>query len=143
MALRLTSDLRHAVAGHGESAYPFECCGAMLGDVVGERRIVRRLLPIENARTDSPANRFLVTDRDYMRSEREADASGLALLGFYHSHPDHPARPSETDLRGAFPNFSYVIVAVTGGQAEEMTSWVLAEDRTTFVREDILEEGCA
>lgn len=149
MALRLTTDLKRAVAGHGEAAYPFECCGALLGDVVGDDRTVHRLLPIDNARTDSASNRFLITDRDYLRAEREADAAGLALLGFYHSHPDHPARPSETDLQGAFPNFSYVIIAVAQGRAEDITSWVLAEDRATFVPEDMFEEtregaeGCA
>jgi proteasome lid subunit RPN8/RPN11 len=141
MALRITRDLRREVAGHGEASYPYECCGALLGHAGAHGRTVRRLLTIDNARTDSACNRFLVTDRDYLRAEREAEAAGLALLGFYHSHPDHPARPSGTDLESAFPNFSYVIVAVAKGRAAEMTSWVLAEDRTAFVPEEMLEEA--
>lgn len=144
MALRLSIAHRRAIAGHAEAAYPFECCGALLGEIAGAERTVRRLVAIENARTDSACNRFLVTDRDYLKAEREADAAGLALLGFYHSHPDHPARPSETDLQGAFPSFSYVIVAVAAGEAGEMTSWVLTADRARFEPESIVEkEGVA
>jgi proteasome lid subunit RPN8/RPN11 len=140
MPLRLPEEQRFAVAAHGEATYPHECCGAMLGEIVGDVRTVKRLLQIENARTDAAHHRFLVTDKDYLRAEHEADAAGLSLLGFYHSHPDHPARPSETDLRSAFPSFSYVIVQVMAGRARDMTSWVLAEDRSAFVPEEILAE---
>ena len=138
MSLQLTGDHVQVIRRHGEETYPHECCGAMLGRSESAGKSVSRTLPIENARTDSAHNRFLVTDQDYVRVERQAAEEGLALLGFYHSHPDHSARPSQYDLDHAMPWFSYVIVAVANGEPGEMTSWVLAEDRSEFLEEEIV-----
>lgn len=137
MEIRLERGTGDAIRRHAAEAYPEECCGAMLGRAGAGGKSVTRTLRIENARTDSARNRFLVTDRDYLRVEAQAAADGLDLIGFYHSHPDHPARPSRYDLEHAFPVFSYVIVSVAGGLPDRMTSWVLAEDRERFRPEPV------
>jgi len=149
--IRLQDGTADAIRRHAARSYPDECCGAMLGrkgDAGGSReadgkrdetRTVIRTLPIDNARTDSARNRFLVTDRDYLRAEAEAAAHGLDLIGFYHSHPDHVARPSKYDLDHALPVFSYVIVSVVAGRSDLMTSWILEEDRSRFRPEPLRE----
>ncbi len=139
MALRIPPMLRRAIERHAADTYPDECCGALLGRLEGEDRWLTRIEALPNARTaDHHAyNRFLVTDRDYMKVERLAAQEDLTLLGFYHSHPDHPARPSATDLEHAFPWFSYVILAVADGVPGEMTSWQLTEDETELLPEAI------
>jgi proteasome lid subunit RPN8/RPN11 len=136
---------RAAIEEHGVATYPDECCGAMLGRLDAEERVLVRIEKLDNARTaDRHAhNRFLITDSDYLRVERLATEEGLALLGFYHSHPDHPARPSGTDLANAFPWFSYVILAVAGGSPGDMTSWILAEDESGFLPEEITTDAAA
>lgn len=134
------NDVEQQIREHAAATYPHECCGALLGSSSGDAKRVTRVVRIENARTDSAANRFLVTDRDYMRVETQAAREGIDLLGFYHSHPDHPARPSGYDLDHALPWFSYVIVAVAKGRPEQMTSWLLAEDRSRFLEEEIIAE---
>ena len=138
--IRLREGTAEAIREHAARSYPDECCGALLGRLgdAGARTVVRTL-PIDNARTDSARNRFLVTDRDYLRAEAEAAAHGLDLIGFYHSHPDHVARPSQYDLDHALPVFSYVIVSVVAGRSDLMTSWILEEDRSRFRPEPLRE----
>ena len=92
-----------------------------------------------NKTEEGPRRRFLVRPQDYREAEQTASDSGVELLGFYHSHPDHPARPSEYDLNHAWPFFSYVIVSVRDGVPGDMTSWRLLDDRSTFTEEDLLE----
>jgi proteasome lid subunit RPN8/RPN11 len=117
------------IRDHGQSTYPYECCGALIG-VAGE---VRRIFPLPNTTGEGPRRRFLVGPADYRAAEREAAARpGESLLGFYHSHPDHPARPSAYDLDHAWPSFWYVIVSVREGHATDMTLWRLREDRSLF-----------
>jgi proteasome lid subunit RPN8/RPN11 len=131
-------DAEAEIRGHGARAYPHECCGALLGRTDGARKMVVGVIALENARTENRERRFLVDDSDYLRVEKEADRRGLALLGFYHSHPDHPAAPSATDLEQAFPWFSTVILSVRGGKPEALTSWILDEDRARFLEETIV-----
>ena len=141
MEIGVSAALRREIGAHGSDAYPHECCGALLGRA-GPEKEVTRLRRIDNARSPENAhNRFLVTDEDYRRAETAADRADLDLLGFYHSHPDHPARPSQYDLDHALPWFSYVIVAVAEGEPGKMTSWVLAEDRSRFEEERIVPGG--
>ncbi len=125
---------------HGRRAYPEECCGALLGRSEGALARVERALAIDNAREEQRRRRFLVDPRDYLAAEREARASGLELLGFYHSHPDHPPQPSEVDRLHAWPNLHYVILGVRRGEPGELTSWRLAEDRQTMRRERLVLE---
>ena len=119
--------------GHAEEAYPEECCGVLLGRLDDGGRI-EALVPVENREADERARRYLIGPADYLRAEREAERQGLDVVGFYHSHPDHPARPSATDLAEAtFPGFVYTITAVANGRAGETTAWRLADDRSRFL----------
>jgi proteasome lid subunit RPN8/RPN11 len=129
--LRLAPDAVASIRAHGRDAYPHECCGALLGrdgDIVAVHAL-------PNTTEEGPRRRFLVRPEDYRDAERQASARGVDLLGFYHSHPDHPARPSQYDLDHAWPSFSYVIVSVMNGEPGAMTSWRLREDRSGFAEE--------
>ncbi len=137
--LHLNSKLGEAIRAHGVETYPHECCGALLGRADGDgRKLVEELHALPNRREDSPRNRFLVTAEDYRAAEKRARARGLEIVGWYHSHPDHPARPSEFDREHAWPWYSYVIVAVTDRQPGEITSWTLREDRSRFDPETLV-----
>ena len=113
---------------HGEETYPHECCGALIG--AGNHVTATVALP--NTTEEGPRRRFMVRPSDYRVAEQKASEFGGELLGFYHSHPDHPARPSQYDLDHAWPTFAYIIVAVASGKSEAMTVWYLKEDRSTF-----------
>jgi proteasome lid subunit RPN8/RPN11 len=128
-----------AIREHGRAAYPEECCGALLGRAGEEACVVEDVRAIGNTHGDGRRRRFLVDPRDYLAVEREARLRGLDLLGFYHSHPDHPARPSAYDREHAWPNLVYLIVAVAGGTPAEMTCWRLSEDRAAMLPESISE----
>jgi proteasome lid subunit RPN8/RPN11 len=135
--LQLTKELLSQIHRHGEQAYPEEGAGFMLG-IDGKERTVRGLYPLANSREDAARlHRYLFTAADYMQAELEAERRGLALVGVFHSHPDHPNQPSEFDREWAQPFFSYVITGVDGGKATESRSWRLAEDRTEFHEEQI------
>ena len=101
---------RDVIHQHAIETYPHECCGALFGDAASNRIISAQPLP--NTTEEGPRRRFLVRPADYLAAERGAKAAGLELIGFYHSHPDHPARPSQHDLDHAWPNFHYVIASV-------------------------------
>ena len=135
--LIVNKEIAEAIRGHGARDYPNETCGAMLGLDRTEGREVRTLFPLTNRRDDSPRNRFSITAEDFRAAERAAKEQGLELVGWYHSHPDHPAKPSEFDRDHAWPWYSYVIVSVAGGEPREMTSWLLSDDRSHFEPEEI------
>ncbi len=135
--LRVSQDLLDRIHAHGEQAYPEEGAGFMLG-TDGPERAVTAIFPLSNSREDAARhNRYLFTPADYMKAELEAERRGLSLLGVFHSHPDHPNRPSEFDREWAQPFFSYVITSVSSGKALESRSWRLAEDRSEFQEEQI------
>lgn len=134
--LNVTSAVDQAIRRHGRETYPHECCGAMVGR--GDQVIDVVALP--NTTEEGPRRRFLVRASDYREAEQRAAELGADLLGFYHSHPDHPARPSQYDLDHAWPTFAYVIVAVAAGAAGDMTVWYLKDDRSTF-EEGSLQHG--
>ena len=122
-----------AIRAHGREAFPHECCGALLG----RDAIVHEAFRLPNTTEEGPRRRFLVRPDDYRAAEKRARETGFELLGFYHSHPDHPARPSQYDLDHAWPSFSYVIVSVMAGEDRLLTSWRLKDDRTAFDEEDV------
>jgi proteasome lid subunit RPN8/RPN11 len=122
------ADVEAAIRRHGEETYPHECCGALVGS--GER--ITHAVPLPNTTEEGPRRRFLVRSSDYRLAEKRAGELGGELVGFYHSHPDHPARPSQFDLDHAWPNFTYVIVSVAAGVSRDMTAWWLKEDRSSF-----------
>jgi proteasome lid subunit RPN8/RPN11 len=133
MALRLDKQVDASIRAHGQETYPNECCGAL----IGRDGVVSETLALPNMTDEGPRTRFRVTPDDYRAAEKRADEAGAELLGFYHSHPDHPARPSQYDLDHAWPFFSYVIVSVRQGVSGDMTSWRLREDRSVFDQEDL------
>ena len=122
-----------AIRTHGEETFPHECCGAL----IGKGDTVTHAVALPNTTDEGPRRRFMVRPSDYRTAEQQASALGGELLGFYHSHPDHPARPSQYDLDHAWPFFSYIIVAVRAGVPEDMTSWRLRDDRSAFDQETL------
>jgi proteasome lid subunit RPN8/RPN11 len=138
LRIRMSAELVEKIRQHGIETYPHECCGALLGkDENGEGREIVAVLGLANQRDDSPRNRFSVAPRDVIDVDKAAQANGLEVVGWYHSHPDHPAKPSEYDREHAWPWYSYVIVKVEQGEAREMTSWRLNEDRKEYQEERI------
>ena len=133
--LTISRELADKIRAHGAETYPHECCGALLGK--DEPREIRGLFPMINRRDDSPRNRFSVAPQDVVDAEKAARQQGLDVVGWYHSHPDHPARPSQYDRDHAWPWYSYIIVSVREGRPQDMTSWRLHEDRAEFSPEAI------
>jgi proteasome lid subunit RPN8/RPN11 len=131
--LVLAPGVAGAIRRHGEETYPHECCGALVGGNGSADAVV--VLP--NTTEEGPRRRFLVRPSDYRLAEQRAGDLGAELLGFYHSHPDHPARPSQYDLDHAWPTFAYVIVSVAAGAAADMTVWWLKDDRTIFEKGEL------
>jgi proteasome lid subunit RPN8/RPN11 len=142
LPLILAAGLRRQIESEGSAAYPNECCGILVGRDVTEngakRRIVDRLEPGKNAfEADEQYHRFSIDPLAQLKAERAAEQEGKVVLGFYHSHPDHPARPSEYDRTHAWPYYSYVIVAIEKGRAADMTSWVLNDTTEQFDKQEI------
>jgi proteasome lid subunit RPN8/RPN11 len=134
MALVLGDGVVEAIRAHGRETYPHECCGALLG----RDGTVASAFPLANTTEEGPRRRFLVRPEDYRLAEGRASELGLELLGFYHSHPDHPSRPSQYDLDHAWPFFSYVIISVREGEPQDLQSWRLRDDRSAFDEEAVI-----
>jgi proteasome lid subunit RPN8/RPN11 len=132
--------LENDIRAEGEKAYPNECCGVIFGET-GENgdKTVRMIEPIDNSREESEKyHRFLITPEDMLKAELKAKGLKLDVLGFYHSHPDNPAKPSDYDKEHALPFYSYIINAVDKGVSGDFTSWELTADRETFIAEEII-----
>jgi len=144
LKLAINEAVMQKIRQHGTESYPNECCGALLGrdadagvNPARPTREVLEIFPLVNRRDDSPRNRFFVTAEDAHDADKTALAHGLDLIGWYHSHPDHPATPSEYDREHAWPWYSYIIVSVQNGNPQDMTSWRLEDDRSVFVAEKL------
>jgi proteasome lid subunit RPN8/RPN11 len=137
--IELDTELGAFIKTEGEKAYPNECCGFVLGKFQDSgARKAELLIPIDNAReAEQQYHRFKIEPEDFMKAEKEARLQGRDLIGFYHSHPDHPAWPSAYDTEHALPFYSYLIVEVEKGKAGALTSWELLANRTSFTEEDI------
>lgn len=136
--MRTHPDILDAVRAHGQAAYPEECCGFLLGHAGAEGNHVAAATRVENRQAENRERRYTITPEDYHAADRIARRQGLDIVGFYHSHPDHPARPSATDLAEAtFPGYTYVIVSIREGRAADLTAWSLAPDRARFDAEAI------
>lgn len=137
--LELKAEHIEAIKKHGEHDYPHECGGLLVGHLSADgTKTVVELVPMENARAESDRhNRVLILPADLMRAERAARAKKLDVVGYYHSHPDHPARPSQFDLDHALPVWSYIIVSVNAGKATDVFSWQMEDDRSKFNEEEI------
>ena len=139
MAITLKDEQLAEIRRLGETEYPYEACGLLLGVANGNgSKEVERVLPIVNAKeTSERHNRSLITPQDLIRGERIAAESGLEVVGNFHSHPDHPPEPSAFDLEHALPVWSYVIVSVLRSAAGDIRSWVMLNDRSRFEEEVI------
>jgi len=136
--LEISPELLAQIHRHAEAAYPDEGAGLLLGKAEGSLKQATFILALSNAREAAARhNRYLLTPQDYLRGEQEAARLGVDVLGIFHSHPDHPNRPSEYDREWAMPWFSYLITSVQAGQAVESRSWQLADDRLQFIEEEI------
>lgn len=135
VTLRLSDAMAEEIRRQGELAYPAECCGVLAGRT-GETKEVVRLVPMNNRRTDDP-HRYLIAPDDLRRTVSDLRGSDLEVLGYYHSHPDHPAVPSGFDTEHAWPWYSYIIVGVDRGRAADLASWVLEDDRSAMSRESL------
>jgi len=137
--IQLTTALRKEITGHGERDYPFECCGLLLGRFAdGGMKVITETYPISNAREEeAKRNRFLIRPEELMRGERYAETKKLDVVGFYHSHPDDAAVPSRYDLEHAWPLYSYIVVSVRAGAAEDLRSWEMEADRSRFAEEEV------
>lgn len=137
--METTDAVLDAIRAHGADAYPEEGCGFLLGTVTDNgRNRVMALRRVANRQPENRERRYQISSDDYRDAQVDADAQDLDVVGFYHSHPDHPARPSETDLQEAtFPGYTYVIVSVDDGTPATLTAWSLAPDRSRFNREEI------
>ena len=122
---------------HAREAYPEECAGAIVGMNTGEMKVVVDVWPAENTHEDERSRRFLIEPLQIKRFEEQADERDMDLLGFYHSHPDHPAEPSEYDRDHAWPGWSYVITSVSKDEVKDIRSWTLKDDRSGYDEEDI------
>ena len=134
-------------------AFPNECCGVLLGRAEGDAKDVVEAVPLKNMRTEpekaqeilpleapgreSERNRFLIDPAEQLRVEKDARVRGLDVMGYYHSHPDHPALPSNYDREHAWPWYSYLIISVERGKPGDLTSWTLSEDRARFDAEPL------
>ena len=139
--LRIPQAALDGLRRHGEEIYPNECCGVLLGKLEGEERRVSSVEPCSNTRSDSPRNRYHISPQELIRIQRQARERREDVVGFYHSHPEHPARWSATDLDEAhWTGCSYVITSVEGGLAVRTCSFQLAgtgEEDKHFLDEEI------
>jgi proteasome lid subunit RPN8/RPN11 len=133
------ADAIAAMRAHGASVYPDECCGALIGQESQPSVVEAFALP--NTTSGERRRRFLIGPEEYRAADARAREIGGDVIGFYHSHPDHPAIPSAFDLEHAWPNLSYVILSVRAGRSEEARSWRLRADRSAFDEEDLVIEA--
>jgi proteasome lid subunit RPN8/RPN11 len=148
MSIKLNQSHVNAMRSHAARDYPSECCGILMGRAEGDEKQVsevvalrnlrhdavraQELLPLQSPDRETDRNRFLIDPLEQLKVEKAARARGLDVLGYYHSHPDHLARPSNYDREHAWPWYSYVILSVEKGTPAEMTSWVLSDNRERF-----------
>ena len=136
--ISISTDSLNEIREHGVKDYPYECCGLLLGSYSDEGKVVTETYPISNAREESAKrNRFLIEPEELMKGERYARTNDREVVGFYHSHPESPAVPSQYDLEHAWPTYSYIIVSVIKERAGDLFSWEQEPDRSKFNREEI------
>lgn len=142
--LYLSAAVKQQIEAEGVRAFPNECCGILVGrDLPGGKRVIDRLVPMANTFDAAEQyHRFTVDPKAQIEAEKSADAEGKSVLGYYHSHPNHPARPSEYD-RQHMPPFSFysqVIVSIMDRTPADMTCWYLDEETEQFAATRIVVE---
>ena len=142
MSIILTDTIIKSFEIQSETEYPHESCGFILGNYVSSDESIGSLyLPAKNIKEENTERRFLIDPKAYEQAEHDAEQLGLSIISIVHSHPDHPDKPSEFDLNHAWPGFSYIIISVQNGESKSFKSWKLNNDRTSFVKEDIINKG--
>ena len=119
------------------STFPDECCGFLFGKEDGNTRTVIKIQVVNNAKEGDKRRRFVISSKDYLKAEQFAEENELELIGVYHSHPNHPAVPSEHDRVAAQPFFSYIILSVINNEFDHIRSWRL-NDQQQFEEEKII-----
>jgi proteasome lid subunit RPN8/RPN11 len=139
MQLILSKEQLAQIARHSERSYPSEGCGILLGSMEDGRKVVADVLPTGNAGEENTQhNRYLIPPEELLQGELLAEKRGLEVIGYFHSHPNHAASPSETDREQAWPLYSYLITSVQDGKATETRSWQLQEGGTGFDQETLI-----
>ena len=136
--LTIHPDVLRALQAQGESAYPNEGAGLLLGSATTDSKTVADILPLDNHwETEEQYHRYMITPQDMLKGEQEAARRGLDVIGIFHSHPDHPAEPSGMDRDWALPWYSYIITTIAQRRATVSRSWLLREDRSAFDEETL------
>lgn len=139
MAVKISSSLQQQIFEQMEATFPDEGGGFLLGLIDGEDTIIQDVIQVENVfETEEQYHRYAMTPQNWTNMEDEAEEQGLQLIGYYHSHPDHPAIPSEFDRDHALPNFIYIITSVLDGKSAKQLAWLLSEDRSKFNELDLV-----
>lgn len=139
--LELTKELLNEMVKHSKEAYPDECCGIMLGKYHYEkvfRKEVLKVVKVENKNSSRAHDRYEIDPKDFSKIEEDANAEHLDIVGIYHSHPDHPDAPSQTDRDVAWPDFSYLIVSVQNGEEIAHRSWSFDGVDDPFSEEELV-----
>jgi len=135
--ITIPTSLLRQIYDHTEASYPYECCGLMIG-TMGQDKTVHAFRRCKNLNTERAHDRYDMDPLDMLRVEREFETSPWDIIGIYHSHPDHPSRPSQTDTDRAWPDYSYVIISVQQGTVAGAQSWVLDEGQRKFDEEPLI-----
>jgi len=140
--IKIPASVLREVYDHAEASYPHECCGLLVGTTDADlNHSVFAARACKNLNEERPQDRYLLDPKDWIRVQREFDGSAWEVVGVYHSHPDHPSRPSRTDVEGAAEGYSFVIISVQKGTVARAQSWVLKEAEQKFDEEPLLTEG--
>src|ERR1051326_4798298 len=139
--LKIPQNILREIYDHTEASYPNECCGLMVGTMSEGVRNVHTFRKCKNLNTERARDRYELDPLDMLRTEREFTNTELSIIGIYHSHPDHPSRPSQTDTDRAWPDYSYVIISVQKGTVASANSWELNEAERRFYEEPLVIEG--
>src|ERR1700722_15053878 len=139
--LKIAEDVLRQIYDHMEASYPNECCGVMIGTTDGETRVAHTFRKCKNLKTERAHDRYEMDPLDILKTQREFENSPWDIVGIYHSHPDHPSRPSQTDTDRAWQDYSYVIVSVQKGTVASANSWLLNESERRFYEEPLVIEN--
>ncbi len=135
--LKVKKEVYDAIIEHARESYPHECCGLLVGTGGSDKKVLKSYRT-QNTNKERAADRYEIDPRDFLRIEKEAAGEGLSVIGIYHSHPDHPSRPSVFDRERGWPELSYIIVSVNGGGSTKLTSWSFANDDEPFGEEEVV-----
>lgn len=140
MTVILSADHVSAIQDHARETFPEECCGFLIGPNAAPRRVAR-VRRAANVADENRARRYVIDPKEWLVVEKELAGSGLEILGFYHSHPDHPAAPSEFDRGHAWPWYSYVILSIMNRAPKDLRAWTLDGEAQVFHPDELTIEG--